>query len=305
MRTKTICLTLPLVVLTAVSFTPVTYAEDLSDIVAQEAVQLGTGLQFTEGPVWHKDGYVLFSDIPANHIMKWSASDGLSIWREDSGNSNGLTFDNEGRLIACEHGNRRVSRTESDGSTTVIASHYDGKRLNSPNDCDVRSDGMIFFTDPSYGVQESERELDFKGVFRVMPGEDPVLLIDDFVMPNGICFSPDEKLVYIADSDPSGNEIRVYKVQDDGTLTDGKKFADHGSDGMKVDVEGRLYTTTRDGVVVYSPDGTRIGAIKVGEHPANCGFGGPENRTLYITARNGFYAVKLKTPGVPVWSLEE
>ncbi len=292
-----------LLTLTIISlFATASETNSVDDLVQSKVVKLAGDMRFTEGPVWHKAGYLLFSDIPANKIMKWSPEDKqLSVWREDSGNSNGLTFDLQGRLIACEHGNRRVSRTEKDGSITVIADRYKGKRLNSPNDAVVRSDGMIFFTDPSYGVQSNQRELDFQGVYRVEPGEEPVLLVDDFDMPNGLAFSTDEKKLYIADSGRNGNEIRVYDVEADGTLKNGKQFASHGSDGMKVDQKDRLYTTTGEGIVVYLPNGKRLGAIKVPEHPANCAFGGEQNKTLYITARNGLYKVVLNIVGIKVW----
>ncbi|MEW6238991.1 MAG: SMP-30/gluconolactonase/LRE family protein [Candidatus Omnitrophota bacterium] len=282
---------------------PALSAENLSDIAAAEAVALAGGMNFTEGPVWHKDGYVLFSDIPANKIMRWDASQGLSVWRENSNGSNGLTFDCEGRLIACEHGARRVSRTEADGSIEVIADKYKGKRLNSPNDCCVRSDGMIFFTDPSYGVRPEEKELSFQGVFAVKPGSEPILLADDFNMPNGIAFSPDESLIYICDSGRQGNRVRVFNVEKDGTLKNGKILIDNiGSpDGMKVDAKGNLYFASNEGLAIFNPTGNKIGVIKAAEQPANCAFGGPDNKTLFITARKGFYAVRLKIAGQPVW----
>jgi len=282
---------------------PAVGAENLSDIVSIEAVALAGGLNFTEGPVWHKDGYVLFSDIPANKIMRWDAEKGLSVWRENSNGSNGLTFDREGRLIACEHGARRVSRTEADGSISVIADKYKGKRLNSPNDCCVRSDGTIFFTDPSYGVKPEEKELTFQGVFAVKPGSEPVLLADDFNMPNGIALSPDESLIYICDSGRQGNRVRVFTVEKDGALKNGKILIENmGSpDGMKVDAQGNLYIASTDGVAVFNSTGIKIGVIHVAEQPANCAFGGSDNKTLFITARKGFYAVRLKIAGQPVW----
>ncbi len=272
------------------------------DITTSEVVQLADGFKFTEGPVWHKDGYVLFSDIPSHHIVKWDVeSETTSIWRENSGNSNGLTFDLQGRLIACEHGNRRVSRTEKDGTITVIADQYKGKRLNSPNDCVVRSDGMIFFTDPPYGVRPGEKELTFHGVYCVTPGEEPVLLTKDFDRPNGIAFSPDENIIYIADSS-NRNHIRKFRVDKDGSLKDGEVFVEIGTpDGIKVDSKGNLYATSRIGVAVFNPSGQQIAVIKVSEQPANCAFGGKDNKTLYITARTGFYKVGLNIAGLPVW----
>ncbi len=276
-------------------------SEETEEIVASEVRKLADGFRFTEGPVWHREGYLLFSDIPAHHIVKWVRREGTSVWRENSGNSNGLTFDLQGRLIACEHGNRRVSRTEKDGKITVIADRYQGKRLNSPNDCVVRSDGMIFFTDPPYGVRTEEKELSFHGVYRIMPGKDLILLSDDFDRPNGLAFSPDEKILYIADSSQR-NHIRSFKVDEDGSLKEGKVFVEIGTpDGIKVDSEGNLYTTSREGVVVFNPAGKRIAVIEVPEQPANCAFGGRNNKVLFITARTGVYAVRVNIPGAPVW----
>ena len=171
---------------------------DISNIVEPgEPICIADGLQFTEGPVWHHESYLLFSDIPANKIYKWSSDKKLDIYRSPSGNSNGLTLDQQGRLIACEHGNRRVSRTETDGQIVSLAEKYQGKRLNSPNDAVVKSDGSIYFTDPPYGVQPDQRELDFQGVYRIDPDGTLKLLADDFEKPNGIVFSPDEKILYV------------------------------------------------------------------------------------------------------------
>lgn len=270
-----------------------------TDYFTSPLESIAEGFKFTEGPVWHKDGYLLFSDIPANHIYR---SDGIStkeVWREDSGQSNGLAFDREGRLIACEHGNRRVSRTEADGTITAIADRHDGKALNSPNDCAVRSDGMVFFTDPSYGVGNREKELAFCGVYRVMPGSEPVLLVDDFKMPNGLAFSPDESTLYVGDA--AGGQIRVFDVEPDGTLKNGKVFVEvQGPDGMKVDVNGNLVTTSVNGMVVYDPTGKQIAILEMDIKPTNCAFGGEDNQTLFITARPNLFKVRVSVPGVKV-----
>jgi len=218
--------------------------------------RLGTGFQFTEGPVWNvKGGYLLFSDIPGNRIKKWTPKDGISDFRAPSGKSNGLTLDRKGRLIACEHANRRVSRTEEDGAIVTIASHYKGKKLNSPNDVVVKSDGSIYFSDPPYGLNPifgtlEEQELPFCGVYRLSPdGNDLSLLINDSV-PNGLAFSPDESLLYIADTEM--NHIRVFDVKDNGKTTNGRIFAEISGeplapDGMKVDSEGNVYVTGKGG----------------------------------------------------------
>jgi len=267
------------------------------------------GFQFTEGPVWDAaKGVLLFSDIPANKIYCWSEKDGLSVFREPSGNSNGLTFDRQHRFLACEHGNRRVSRTEPDGTITTLADSYDGKRLNSPNDIVVKSDGSIYFTDPPYGLprQTEGKELPFNGVYRISPdGKELRLLIKDFDRPNGLAFSPDEKVLYIGDSGEP-KHIRVFDVQPDGSLANGRVFAvlktgEPGSpDGMKVDVEGNLYATGPAGVWVFNPDGKLLGRIITPEVPANCAWGGSDWKTLYITARTSLYRIKLGIQGVPV-----
>jgi len=286
-------------------------------IVPEGAVieRLGTGFKFTEGPVWNAGGgFLLFSDIPAGRIRKWTPDGGFSIFRDPSGNSNGLTYDKQGRLIACEHGNRRVTRTEHDGSITVLADNYKGTRLNSPNDVVVKSDGSIYFTDPPYGLPglEKDRDLDFNGVYRISPGsagksddKTLMLLVDDFPRPNGLAFSPDEKTLYIGDSSDR-RHIRAFDVQPDGTLANGRVFVElkspdkGGVDGMKVDVEGNLYTTGPGAVWVFDPEGKLLGRIVTPEIPANCAWGDADWKTLYITARTSLYRVRLNIPGVAV-----
>lgn len=270
-----------------------------------EVEELATGFQFTEGPVWHKDGMLLFSDIPARTIYSIQPDgDGRSAWRDSSGKSNGLTIDTQGRLLACEHWNRRVSRTETDGTITTIAERWQGKRFNSPNDLVVRSDGMIFFTDPDWGLEGRAREIDFNGVYRVMPGEEPVLLVDDFVKPNGIALSPDESTLYVADD--TRNEIRAFDVSESGDVSNSRRLTRVSNpDGIKVDAEGRIWTTSSLGVVVYAPDGSRLEVISVPEQPANCGFGDDDMQALYITARNSVYKVRLNVKGLDPWRFAE
>jgi gluconolactonase len=278
---------------------------DLANILAGEPERIATGFKFTEGPVWHPDGYLLFSDIPANRIIKWMPDGKPETFRHPSGNSNGLTYDRQGRLIACEHGNRRVSRTEPDGTITVLANQYQGKRLNSPNDAVVKSDGNIYFTDPPYGVDEEARELDFQGVYRIAPDGTLTMLIDDFDRPNGLAFSPDEKTLYIDDS--ARRHVRAFNVLEDGTLANGRVLVDMAiaepgvPDGMKVDTKGNLYVTGAGGTWVVSPTGKHLGTIVTPELPANCAFGDSDNKTLYITARTSVYRVRLKTEGVKVF----
>jgi len=266
--------------------------------------RLAGGCEFTEGPVWLPgEGCLLFSDIPRNKIMRWAPGEQPAVWREPSNHANGNTLDREGRLITCEHGSRRVTRTERDASLTVLAEHFRGRRLNSPNDVVVKSDGTIWFTDPPYGISPDEVEQPHNYVFRLDPGaEEPVAVVDDFAMPNGLCFSPDETRLYIADSSTTGNgnrhHIRAFNVKPDNTLAGGEVFAviEPGvPDGMRTDADGRLFSTAADGVHVFAPDGTHLGRILTPETAANCTFGGPDGRTLFITATTSIYAVELAT----------
>jgi len=271
--------------------------------------RLATGFQFTEGPVWNSSGgYLLFSDIPGNRIIKYTPGEGISDFRVPSGKSNGLTFDREGRLVACEHQNRRVSVTQKDGTVTTVASHYKGKKLNSPNDVVVKSDGSVYFTDPPYGLNPvfgslGSQELPFFGVYRLSPpGEELRLLVDDSV-PNGLAFSLDESLLYIADTENS--HIRVFDVDDDGNVANGRIFAEISGeplapDGMKIDSEDNVYVTGKGGVWVLNPAGSRIGVIPVPELPANLSWGDEDWKTLFITARRSLYRIRLSIPGVPV-----
>jgi gluconolactonase len=259
--------------------------------------KLGGDFKFTEGPLWvAAKNELLFSDIPANRIVRFL--DGkFTTFRESSNNSNGLTLDQQGRLIACEHGARRVTRTEADGSLTVLAERHDGKRLNSPNDAAVRKDGAIYFTDPPYGVKPEERELDFQGVYRIAPdGKTLTLLIKDFTKPNGLAFTPDEKILYVNDTERG--HIRAFDVAPDGTLSNSRVFAKApGADGMKVDTAGNVYCTSATGVMVFDRTGKHLGTFVAPEQPANCAFGGADWKSLYMTCRTGLYRVRLDTPG--------
>jgi gluconolactonase len=263
---------------------------------------LATGFQFTEGPIWISDGYLLFSDIPADRIFKWSNASGVEIWREPSGQSNGLTIDLGGRLIACEHGNRRVTRTEPDGVVVPLAERYQGKRLNSPNDVVVKSDGSIYFTDPPYGIEPEEREQPCNGVYRILPDGTLELLVDDFDRPNGLAFSPDESVLYIDDS--PRRHVRAFDVRSDGTLHNSRIIADMdhpqpGSpDGMKIDQEGHLYVAGATGIWVFEPDGVLLGVIVPPERPANCAWGDEDRKSLYITARTSLYRIRVTVPGL-------
>lgn len=258
------------------------------------------GFQFTEGPVWY-DGRLLFSDIPANTVYQWTPEEGTSEFLSPSGNANGLAVDPEGRLVLAQHEGQVARYTEED-SIQVLASEYEGNRLNSPNDLTIASDGTIYFTDPPYGVEDEDRELDFSGVYRLTPDGELTLLTDEFPRPNGIELSPDESTLYINDSGQT--YIDAFDVTDDGGIENGRRFAtpedsevEGTTDGMKVDEEGNLYTTGPGGVWVYSPEGTQLARISVPQPPTNVAFGGSEGKTLFVTARPDVYQVPVNVAG--------
>ncbi len=276
----------------------VRFDDGLRPLVASEPWRLiGDGLGFTEGPVWHPDGVLLFSDIPNSRIMRWRGG-ALDVYRQPSGQSNGLTLDAAMRVVACEHENRRVS-IERDGAVHALATHYDGKRLNSPNDVVVRDDGRIFFTDPPYGITEDQRELPYNGVFTIAAdGSGLTLLLTDFDRPNGLAFSPDERTLYIADT--ARHHVRAFDVAPEGSLSNGLVFAEMREegrpDGMKVDRAGRLYVCAMT-VQVFAPDGRPLGVIDCPQLPANCTWG-EDGSTLFIAARTGVYATRIETSGI-------
>jgi gluconolactonase len=275
--------------------------------------KLADGCIWAEGPVWFADGgYLLWSDIPNNRMLRWMPETGVSVFRAESNNSNGNTRDRQGRLVTCEHLTRRVTRTEPDGSITVIADKHQGKRLNSPNDVIVKSDGTIWFTDPSYGIltefegSRSEQEQGGCYVYRVDPTNGEIdVVVDDFVKPNGLAFSPDEKVLYVADSaashDPDlPHHIRAFDVVDGKRLANSRVFCDIKAgipDGFRIDVTGNLWTSCHDGVECYAPDGTLLGRINVPEIVANVCFGGKRRNRLFITATTSLYAVYVDTTG--------
>jgi gluconolactonase len=272
------------------------------------------GCRWAEGPAYFPAGrYLVWSDIPNNRMLRLDECGGtVAVFRQPSGNSNGNTVDRQGRLLTCEHGGRRVSRTEIDGSVVTIADRHDGKRLNSPNDVVVQSDGSIWFTDPSYGIDsdyegdKSEREQACCHVFRVDPGSGKLHVVaDDFVQPNGLAFSPDERILYIVDTGRTHVKngpahIRKFEVGDKGKLVDRGLFADCTAglfDGLRVDTEGRIWTSAADGVHCYAPDGTLIGKIHVPEVVANVCFGGAKRNYLYICGTTSLYGIRLAVNG--------
>lgn len=256
------------------------------------------GFGFTEGPVWMGD-HLLFSDLHKDRIHRWSQEEGLTVYREPSGKVNGNTRDLEGRLITAGHVSRNLQRTELDGSVTILAEHFGGMHLSSPNDVVVKSDGSIWFTDPPYTITPEQQELPANYVFRFEPNDGGIApVVDDMDRPNGLCFSPDETLLYIADS--ARQHIRRFVVTGE-KIEGGEVFAtiDPGiPDGMRVDTDGRLYSTAADGIHVFAPDGELLGKILTPELTANCAFGGDGDHTLFITARTSLYAITLGSAGV-------
>ena len=275
-------------------------AQLLSDLIVEGATvtKLADGFVFTEGPAVDPEGNALFSDVRGNTIYKWTVGEGLSTFREDSGNSNGLFFDSRGNLLACESGSRRVTRTSPDGAVTIVADSYDGRALNSPNDIWVDAADGIYFSDPRFGSQEGV-EQDGNYVFYVPPDGSPIRrVVDDLPAPNGVLGTADGTRLYIADHGPDTgtDNTYVYDIQPDGSLLNRRMFAPEGSDGMTLDERGNLYLTV-NGVEVYSPDGVKIGTIEVPERPSNVVFGGADRQTLYITARTGFYSLEMTVRG--------
>jgi gluconolactonase len=284
--------------------------------------RIAEGFDWSEGPVWDKKhGRLLFSDVPMNTVFQWQDGKGVSVFLKPSGytgtiprggepGSNGLLMDREGRLVLCQHGDRRVARLDSDKFTT-LADKSMGKRFNSPNDGVFKSNGDLYFTDPPYGLEgkneDPAKELDFNGVYRISAADGTVtLLTKEMTFPNGIALSPDEKTLYVANSDPAKAIWMAFPIKDDGTIGPGRVFADVTSsvpgkkglpDGMKVDAAGNLFATGPGGVLVFAPDGTHLGTFATGEATANCGWG-EEGSVLYITADMYIGRVRLTTKGL-------
>ena len=268
--------------------------------------RIATGCKFTEGPLWHPGGYLLWSDMPDDHLRRWSQKDGVSTFRKPCNMSNGLAWDREGRLLACEHASSQVTRTEPDGRIVPIATHYQRKQLNSPNDIVCAADGAIYFTDPGYGRMEyygvkREPELDFRGLYRVgADATSPVLLAKDFGQPNGLCLSLDGKRLFVNDTERQ--HVRVFDVA--GTsVTGGAAWAETrgegagAPDGMKIDSAGNLYCCGPGGIHVFDPAAKCLGVIRVPEYTANMAFGDADLRSLYITASTSVYRIRVAVPG--------
>ena len=281
-------------------------ATTLSDIVeSSEPTKVASGFVFTEGPLWHSDGTLTFVDIRRSQIIRLGTDGKTVIIRESSGESNGMTFDKQGRVVICEMVNRRLTRMENN-TYTVVADKVNGKRLNRPNDVIGKSDGSLYFTNPGRErLEPADVDLDTNNVLRVKPDGSVDVIIPQFDYPNGLAFSPDEKMLYVANTRPD-KFIMAYDVNADGTVSNGRHFADMSSeeagvpDGMKVDVEGRVYCTGPGGCWVFEPSGELIGIIKLPEYPANCGWGGPDNKTMYFTANTSVFSMRMKTAGTKI-----
>jgi gluconolactonase len=281
--------------------------------------KLAAGFIFTEGPLWRPQGVLWFSDVIGNVVRQWSPDgtvieilrpggyDGNSLPAGGFNGPNGMTADRDGAVVLCQHGNRRIVRITRDGKVSTVVDRYQGKRLNSPNDLVFHADGSLFFTDPPYGLprqdEDPTKELPFNGVYRFADGK-PQLIIEDLHRPNGLAFSPDYKILYVANSERPKMWMR-YDVAADGTVRNGRVFADVDRsqeagvpDGMKIDALGNMYAAGPGGVWIYSPAGTHLGTIKTPETPANCAWG-DDRKSLYITAVTGLYRVKLAVPGAP------
>ena len=295
-------------------------SDQIANITDSPAEKLAGNFGFTEGPLWHPDGYWLFVDIRKLQIHKMSPSGQLEVFREPSGGSNGLTFDKQGNLIMCEGENRQVTRREADATYKPIATHVDGKRINRPNDVVGRSDGTLYFTDPSGRLTDEERELDFSGVHRISPDGTHSVATAETEYPNGLAFSPDERILYVAITRRDARcleekekkqvcehqLIRAFDVAANGSLSNSRVFAtmysaeDGVPDGMKVDQEGRIYCTGSEGCWVFDASGNHLGIIRLPEIPANCAWGGTDNRTMLFTARTSVFSMRMKTPGTVI-----
>jgi gluconolactonase len=262
--------------------------------------KLASDMGFVEGPTWDPAGFLIFSDIPNNELKKWTKEGGVTTFRKPSNNANGNTINLRGLLVTAEHSGRRISITRADGQVETLADQYNGKKFNSPNDVVVKRDATIWFTDPDYGLGNNPKEQEGNYVFRLVPrAKDIRPVAKDFDKPNGLCFSPDESKLYIADSG-APKHIRVFEVRPDGSLANGRVFCKidkGGPDGIRCDADGRIWSSAGDGIHIFGQDGALIGKILVPETPANLCFGGPDGKTVYITARKSLYSIPTLVTG--------
>jgi gluconolactonase len=295
--------------------TSVTASDDrMREIVDPEVTveRLATGFAFVEGPIWDKRSrQLIFSDIAGDRMLRWSDDEGIRTFRDPSNMANGNAFDARGRLITCEHATSRLVREEDDATMTVLASHYEGRELNSPNDVVVKRDQSIYFTDPDSGRKEfwgipRDRDLPFCGVYRLDPDGELKLLVDDFEIPNGLCFSRDESQLFI--NDTKLRHIRRFQVEDDGTISGGEVWAELGGgdgdrppDGMKIDSGGTLFCVGPGGIHLFDEEGQRLGVVNIEENVANFAWGDDDLMSLYVTAATSLYRLRVKVTGLPAF----
>jgi gluconolactonase len=269
-------------------------AQDFSDVRIE---RIAAGHKFTEGPVWSREGFLLFSDVPQDLILQWTPGKGVSRFRESSNGANGNTFDAQGRLYSCESRTRRVVRMDRKGQLEVLAERFEGKRLNAPNDIVVRRDGHVYFTDPAFGAQQDTRELDFFGVYHITPRGEIEAIARWKTRPNGVALSPDGRILYVTNSDE--RNVYAFDLDRQGRAANPRVVVsgiDGVPDGMAVDEKGNLYVTAR-ALFVYTPQGKLLATIEMPETPSNCAFGDPDFGALYVTARSSVYRIRLNVKG--------
>jgi gluconolactonase len=270
------------------------FGQDFSDIKIDK---IATGMRFTEGPVWSREGFLLWSDVPNDKIMKLAPGEKMTVYREHSNGANGNTYDSRGNLYTCESRTRRVTRTDKKGNIEVVAEKFEGKRLNAPNDIVVRKDGHIYFTDPAFGNQAEGRELDFYGIYHITPRGEMSLVAKPQGRPNGIALSPNGRILYVANSDD--RNVRAYDLDGRGAASNERvviSSIEGVPDGIRTDEKGNIYVTCK-GLAVYTPEGKLLKMIEMPETPANCAFGDEDFQTLYITARTSVYRIRLDVKG--------
>lgn len=270
------------------------FGQDLTNVTVEK---VATAMKFTEGPVWSREGFLIFSDIPSNRLMKFVPGEGVSVYRENTNGTNGNAFDDKGRLYSCESRTGRVIRTDKKGKVEVLAEKWEGKRLNAPNDIVVGKNGHVYFTDPAFGDQADRRQLDFYGVYSISPKGELNLIAKPAGRPNGIALSPNGKLLYVSNSDE--RTIRAYDLDKNGAVSNERVLISEIEgvpDGLKVDEKGNLYVMAK-GLYIFSPEGKPMGSLSLAETPSNCAFGDADFQTLFVTARTSVLRIRLDVKG--------